>query len=217
MRVGLGFYGTATLCDGGTDVRSYEHHTLEEPAVDCWNITDGIIDLGIAQLILREGYWSDYFEANGTYLLGIGLQTLHMDCEYIFNALQNTLPEFRIERNRRRQSLDLLLHLRPSALVLTLHCLNLVQLHFPTLLQSDFTPDLRLSWLRRLLGFGFSCWGRWSHLQRRHEVGNLVIELQSREGGIPSFPPDPIDDLCWHGKICVPPRPSGEVVIVFVE
>jgi hypothetical protein len=60
----------------GIDVRSYEHHSLEEPAVDCWNITDGIIDVGIARLILREGYWSDHLEANGTHLLGIGLKAL---------------------------------------------------------------------------------------------------------------------------------------------
>lgn len=23
-------------------IHSYEHHSLEEPAIDCWNVTDGI-------------------------------------------------------------------------------------------------------------------------------------------------------------------------------
>lgn len=131
---GAGVLWYNTLHDGDIDGCSYEHHSLEEPAVDCWNITDGMIDVGSAQLILREGYWGRHLKANGPYLLTIGLKSLHTEYEYTFNGLQNTLPELRIERHSRGQSLDLLLHFRPSALMLALDSLNLVQFHFPILL-----------------------------------------------------------------------------------
>ena len=55
---------------------SYEHHSLDEPAVDCWNVTDGISSSKYARLIVREGYWTNSLETNGTYLLDFGIEPL---------------------------------------------------------------------------------------------------------------------------------------------
>ena len=60
-------YGTYSSGNGGANW-SYEHHNLDEPAVDCWNVTDGIVNCA-TRLTSREGNWNDYFETYGPYLL----------------------------------------------------------------------------------------------------------------------------------------------------
>jgi probable phosphoglycerate mutase len=57
--VGVLWYGLPSSC--GLIV-SYEHHSFEEPAVDCWNVTDGM-SRGLSGINCREGNWTDYLEA----------------------------------------------------------------------------------------------------------------------------------------------------------
>lgn len=40
---------------------SYEHHDIEEPAVDCWNVTDGACPIIVCWLIVRQRDWTNYF------------------------------------------------------------------------------------------------------------------------------------------------------------
>jgi sedoheptulose-bisphosphatase len=49
---------------------SYEHHSLDEPAVDCWNVTDGQPRVG-PSLILRQRDWTCDLTTNSVYLLSI--------------------------------------------------------------------------------------------------------------------------------------------------
>ena len=84
---------------------SYEHHCLDEPAVDCWNVTDGISSMKCARLIVREGDWTGYFETNGTYLLDFGIKTPYIfpaECTILSQKPLFTLPKFRIERKSKR-------------------------------------------------------------------------------------------------------------------
>jgi hypothetical protein len=53
-------------------MKSYEHHSLEEPAVDCWNVTDGMNGT-VLRLICRKGNWTGYFETFSTHLLNSSL------------------------------------------------------------------------------------------------------------------------------------------------
>jgi hypothetical protein len=49
-------------------IDSYEHHTLLEPAIDCWNVTDGIVILELG-LTVRKGNWTGYFQAKFSHML----------------------------------------------------------------------------------------------------------------------------------------------------